>query len=73
MVPIAPIVLINLIITQMTNSHQTVKDNAVREWGFSKARLVKQYVRREEKELVIYCTSSFQYLDSLPRYVRVSG
>jgi inner membrane protein involved in colicin E2 resistance len=59
-----PIVLINLIIAQMTNSYQAAKDNALREWGFSKARLVNQYVRRTEKHdcphyllLSIYCQS----------------
>ena len=54
-----PIVLIKLIIAQMTNSYQAVKDNALREWGFSKARLVNQYVRRTEKHYV-HITTSFQ-------------
>jgi hypothetical protein len=57
-----PIILINLIIAQMTNSYQTVKDNAVREWGFSKARLVKQYVRREEKNLLSSVPAPFNIL-----------
>jgi hypothetical protein len=57
-----PIVLINLIIAQMTNSYQTVKDNAAREWGFSKARLVKQYVRREEKNLLSTVPAPFNIL-----------
>jgi hypothetical protein len=57
-----PIVLINLVIAQMTNSYQTVKDNAAREWGFSKARLVKQYVRREEKTLLSTVPAPFNIL-----------
>ena len=67
-----PIVLINLIIAQMTNSYQTVKDNSVREWGFSKARLVKQYVRREEKNLLSTVPAPFNILTvllGLLRYV----
>ena len=56
------IVLINLIIAQMTSSYQTVKDNAVREWGFSKARLVKQYLRREEKLILSTVPAPFNLL-----------
>jgi hypothetical protein len=57
-----PIILINLIIAQMTNSYQAVKDHAVREWGFSKARLVKQYVRRQEKNLLSTIPAPFNIL-----------
>jgi hypothetical protein len=57
-----PIVLTNLIIAQMTNSYQSVKDNSVREWGFSKARLVQQYVRREEKNLLSTVPAPFNIL-----------
>jgi hypothetical protein len=57
-----PIILINLIIAQMTNSYQAVKDNAMREWGFSKARLVKQYVRRQEKSVLSGIPGPFNLL-----------
>jgi hypothetical protein len=36
----------------MSKSYQTVKDHSVTEWGFSKAKLVKQYVRPEEKNFL---------------------
>jgi hypothetical protein len=59
---LVPIVYINLIIAQMTNSYQTVKNNALREWGFSKARLVKQYIRREDKNIFSAIPSPFNLL-----------
>jgi Ion transport protein len=42
------VLLINLLIAQMTNSYQRVKDQAFREWAFSYARVVKQCMRRND-------------------------
>jgi hypothetical protein len=56
-----PLVLINLLIAQMTNSYQTVKDNSTRECA----------TRRET--LTVNSASSFQYLVSVSEYLRLCG
>jgi hypothetical protein len=62
---VVPIIFINLIIAQMTNSYQTVKENSYREWSFSKAKLVKQYVMRQEKNIFVMLPAPFNIITAI--------
>lgn len=66
------VLLINLLIAQMTNSYQRVKDEAFREWAFSYARIVRQCVLRNDMNVMIMLPAPLNLLSLLlvlPHYI----